>query len=319
MIQHLERPQKRLGRAIGLMVLANLFCAIQALLVKEGAAHFTTNALVFGRCLVNLILLYGWVVCTQGRQGVRTLYATKALKYHCLRSLLGIGAMYCFYYALHFLTVSLATLILFTFPVFIPLVTRLWLKVKIVHRLWWGLALSFLGIILVLSPSGRFFQWAIFIPLIGAIFTSFSVVTVRVLHYHAESTSTIMAYFFSAGVVVSSLFFWGDGGVSARAITGRGVILVLSIGVAAAFFQTLVTLAAKYAPSRFLSPFIYGVFIFSALGDYWIWDTLPSWETGLGFVMICLGAAFMVLLYPKNDVTFIQKQEENHPEDIGVS
>ncbi len=319
MIQQLKRPHKRLGRAIGLMVFANVFCATQALLVKEGAAYFTTNALVFGRCLVNLILLYGWVMCTQGISGMRALYVTKTLKYHFLRSCLGVGGMYCFYYALHLLSLSLTTLLFFTFPVFIPLVTRLWLKVKIVHRLWWGLAVSFLGIMLVLHPSGRFLQWAIFIPLVGAVFTSISVVTIRVLHYHAESTSTIMAYYFSLGVLVSFCLLWVGGELSIKALTGSGGALILSIGVAAALFQTLLTLAAKYAPSRFLSPFIYGVFIFSALGDYWIWKTLPSWVTCLGFLLVCLGSVLMVVLYPKNDMTFVRKQEENHPEDSGVT
>jgi len=308
MIQHLERPKSNFRLAIGLIILADLFCAIQAIFVKLASPYFSANALVFGRCLINLIMLYGWVLFTTRGKGFQTLYKTKAWKYHLVRSISGVSAVYCLYYGLILMPIGPATLLFFTFPIFIPLIARIWLRVALIHSLWWGLGISFLGILFVLRPGAGLFNPAAFIPLLGAILGSIATVSIRVLHY-TERSDTIMAYYFTFGVLISGFIFFCFHDLTTEIFTFYSVWMAVFVGIAAAIFQTIFTLATKYAPVRFLSPFIYGVFIFSSLGDYLIWGKVLQTGTIIGFLLICLGTILTVFLYPKDDRVFVEKKK----------
>jgi len=309
MIHHSTRPKNHFKLAIGLILLADLFCAGQAIFVKMASPYLGANALTFVRCFVNLIILYGWTLFTEGSTGFKTLYSTKALKRHMVRSLSGAGAVYCLYYGLVLMPIGPATLLFFTFPVFIPVIARIWLKVALIHRLWWGIGVSFLGILLILHPGAGLFDIAALIPLFGAILGSIATLSVRVLH-HTEKSKTIMAYYFTAGTIISALVLAIFYKQTKTIFTFYSLSMAVLVGIAAAIFQTLFTLSTKHAPTRFLSPFIYGIFIFAALGDYFIWGKLLDFGTLIGFLLICVGAILMAFLYPKNDLVFVSKKKD---------
>lgn len=60
MIQHLQRPKKRLSLAILLIIIASVFLAVQAMCVKLASSYLTTNFLTFARSFVNLVMLMIW-------------------------------------------------------------------------------------------------------------------------------------------------------------------------------------------------------------------------------------------------------------------
>ncbi|WP_420420840.1 DMT family transporter [Simkania sp.] len=304
MIQHLERPQHKFKLAVTLILIADLFCAIQAIFVKMASPYFSANTLVFGRCLVNLLMLYGWILFSTGGKGFKTLYRAKEWKLHLIRSVAGVGAVYCLYYGLALMPIGPATLLFFTFPIFIPIVARVWLRVAIIHRLWWGL-----GILFVLRPGAGLFNPAAFIPLLGAICGSVATVSIRVLHRYGEDTDTIMAYYFTAGVMVSGLILLFTREFLFETFTFATTSLIVLAGVFAALFQTVFTLSTKFATARFLSPFIYGIFIFSAVAEYFFWGKVPQMGTLWGFGFIAVGTILMIFLYPKDDIQFVPKKK----------
>jgi len=309
MIQHLERPKHNFRLAVTLILVADLFCAMQAIFVKMASPYFSATTLVFGRCFINLLMLYGWVLCSTGGKGFKTLYKAKEWKYHLIRSFSGVGAVFCLYFGLVLMPIGPTTLLFFTFPIFIPIIARLWFRVALIHRLWWGIGISFLGIIFVLRPGAAVFNAAALIPLLGAILGSIATVSIRVLHRYGERSDTIMAYYFTIGVVVSGIVLLIVGDFSLEHLTFSSGMLVLLAGVFAALFQTVFTLSTKYATARFLSPFIYGIFIFSAVADYFFWGKVPKLGTLFGFVLIAIGTVLMIFLYPKDDIKFVPKKK----------
>jgi len=236
-LRHLQRPKNRFPLAITLMLLACLFAATQTILVKMASPYFGAKSLVFFRCLVNLIMLYMWVFFAEGKGGVRTLYATRAWKYHLIRSIAGVGAIYCFYYALILMPIETATLLFFTFPIFIPIIARVWLKIVLIHRLWWGIGIAFLGILFILRPGIGLFNARVFIPLLGAILGSTATLSMRALH-HTDRPKTIMAYFFTFGVLISGLILILFNDWAKDTFTLYSISIVVLIGVTAALFQT---------------------------------------------------------------------------------
>lgn len=301
MIQHLETPKNYFNFAIPFIILADLFSAIQAVFVKLGSFYLSVNTLIFIVFLVNLLMLYGWVICTEGKGGFRKLYKVKIWRYHFLRSVFGVAAIYALYYGVLLMPIGPATLLYFTFPLFIPFVSRIWLNVAMIHRLWWGLGLSFLGILFVLHVRKGVFNSIALIPLLGSLFCSISTVSLRALNYYRENSKTIIAYYFTFGVLISGLIFAFFRDLSNEQFTLFSTGIAIFVGIFAALFQVFLTLSIKYAPIRFLSPFIYGVFIFSSLGDYWVFGVKLDQKTAIGFLLICLGAVLMLFLYPKEE------------------
>lgn len=300
MVQHLDQPKNNFKLAIGITLLSNFVYVVQAICVKITSPYFSVNGLVFVRSLLSLLVLYGWVLLKRKKINFLTLYQTKALKYQMIRSICGLGVLYCLYYGIFLMPVASATLLFFTFPIFIPVVARVWRGVSFIHRLWWGIGTSFIGIIIVLNPRFELFNPVALIPLLGAFLCSVSIIAIRVLN-RTDTVDTVMAYYFLFSTIISGIIFFTFKGLSANISTLFGVWGALLVAVASTMFQALFTLAPKYAPVRFLSPFMYSVFIFAAIGDYFIWGKVVSGRVLIGFAFIVIGALLMIFLYPKQE------------------
>ncbi|MCB1107718.1 MAG: DMT family transporter [Chlamydiia bacterium] len=301
MIQHLKRPKKRTALAITLMVIATVVLALQALFVKLASPYLSTNFLCFSRFFINFVMLMIWVFISPTAPKASTLFRTTNYRHHAARSIFGVFAVYGFYLGITHLSLTTGTLIFFSFPLFVPLVARLWLRVRIVKRLWWGLGIAFLGLLFVLRPGEGVFNPFVIVPLIGAIFAGTASVAIRTLNY-TEPWEKITAFFFTFGVVVSAaiLFLFP----SHEIYTAKSLGYAFLVGFFAGIYQILLTIAAKFAPMRLISPFVYLSFIFGAILQYFIWgQTVPPGEI-LGFALIVMGTALLVFLYPKNDLQF---------------
>lgn len=306
MIQHLKRPKKRLSLGIGLMACASLALAIQAACVKLASDYLSINFLTFARSFVNLILLIVWVACSPTAPKFSELYKTNHYKHHAVRSLFGVAALYCFYFSINNFSLATGTLVFYSFPLFVPLVSRLWLRVKFVHRLWFGLGIAFIGLLFVLRPGEHLFNPLSLIPLLGAMLAAIAFVAVRTLSY-TEPWERITAYFFTLSVIVTAivLHLFPEG---KEVYTFQSLGLAFLAGLFAATFQVLLTISAKFAPMRLLSPIVYLSFIFGAVIQYFLWGEKIVEGVILGFSLILVGTIILIFLYPKEDLKFVNKK-----------
>ena len=194
--------KSRHGLAILVMVGASLALAIQAMFVKLASSELSTNFLCFMRSVVNLSLLFFWILFSPSAPKFSTFFHSKVYSFHAVRSLCGVASLFCFYYSITKISLATGTLIYYSFPLFVPLVCRVWLGIKVIHRLWWGLGIAFLGLLIVLHP-GRSLNPLDFIPLLGALLTGTSVVAVRKLNY-SEPWEKITGYYFLLSVIATA-------------------------------------------------------------------------------------------------------------------
>lgn len=307
MIQDLERPKKNFLRAIILILIADVVLTAQAVFVKLSSAYVSTNFLCFARSFINLLMLLIWVAIAKSAPKFKELFQTEYRSKHLIRSIAGTLAIYGFYYGINLLSLSSGTLLFYTFPLFVPIVSRVWLRVQIIPRMWWGLGVAFLGIIFVLRPGAGIFDLAAFIPLVGAVFAATAVVSMRTLHF-TEPWEKIMAYYFTISVILTAIVTFFTTDLTQEIFNGKSLLFILGAGVFAALFQSLLTFASKYAPVRFLSPFVYLSFVFGVISETLIWHTAIHPGVIIGFLLIVVGTVVMVLLYPKDDLKFKEKK-----------
>ncbi len=274
--------RRREGRVVlgGLMVLtaALMFAGVGAL-VKLASRTLPTEMNVFARNAVALAFFVPWLLARHEWRGLQT----TRLRFHLVRSASGLGAMYCFYYALKTLPLADAVLLHYTAPVFIPLLARWWLKEPVAPRVRTAVAVGFLGIVLILKPGFGLFQPAGLVGLASGLLSALAMTAIRRMSA-TEPTVRIIFYFTVFSTISSSVpLAW------AWKTPESGLYWVLAgmgaLSIAAQFF---VTRGYSLAPAGQLGPFSYGNVLFAALLGWLLWGESLDFLTGAGALLTCL-------------------------------
>jgi len=268
------------------MVASALLFAFMGALVKIAAARLPNTMIVFARSALGLVALVPWLL----HGGARNL-ATRHFREHLVRGLAGLGAMYCFFYAIAHLRLADAVLLYYSLPLFMPFIESAWLGEPFPRRLWWSVGLGFLGVLVILRPGAGIFHPAALAGLAGALLAAVAQVGVRQLT-RSEPSSRIVFYF---GVIATA----GSALPLVRAWTTPVPALWLTlaaIGVLATLGQLLLTEAYAYAPAAQVGPFVYASVVFAGLFDWWLFGRPPDRYTVAGAFLIALAGILALRL-----------------------
>ena len=283
-----EKPSPQsltdLPRAAAFMVGAAFLFAVMSVMVKL-LSHALPNAvLVFLRSGLSLLVLLPTMV----RRGVGRLH-TRHLREHIVRGTVGMGAMYCFFFAIAKLGLAEALLLNYSLPLFIPLVERAWLGEPTPPGIWRPIGIGMVGLVLILKPGLGLFQPAALVGVLGALFAATAQVGVRRLTL-TESVTNIVFYFSICSTVISlgpALLTWVTP-------TASSIPLVLAMVAAGTVAQLLMTRAYQLAPAAQVGPFIYGSVAFAAFFDWLLFARHPDALSSLGTALV-VGAGILAL------------------------
>ena len=99
------------------VIAAGALFAVMSAGVKVLSASQPSTVIVFGRNGFALLALLPWIGW-RGWSAIRT----RVLRFHLLRGLAGLTAMYCFFYTIGRLELADAVLLNYTLPLFMPLI-----------------------------------------------------------------------------------------------------------------------------------------------------------------------------------------------------
>lgn len=293
-------PPLRLKLGISLVLLAALSNAIMILFVKlaENGA-MPTSIVIFSRFFVNLLIVLPFL-CLHPH-GFFERIKTKRLPFHLFRDVLGFISLYSYFFATKYISLAGASTLFNTAPLFIPLIVFFWLRIKIYHQLWWGLAIGFIGILLMLQPSHEIVQTASFIGLFSGLTVGITMIAGRLLSSTEPATRTLF-YYFLVGTILAFIVmvlqyphFWQ------HINNWKTLLLLIGVGVFGYFYQIFLTSSSKYAPVRLTSSFLYTSVIFSLFFDFRIFHHTPNLVRAMGIILIIAGAVLLVYLYPEDD------------------
>lgn len=229
----------------------------------KAAADTPNEVVVFIRCIVSLLTLTPWLL----RHGPGVL-KTRRLGGHLWRATFGVGAMYCFFYAIGALPLANAMLLAYSTPLWVPFIAWAWIAEKPPLLIFPAVLLGLAGIVLIIKPTAQTFAGgAALVGLASGMLAACAMVGIRRIA-DTEPAERIVFYFALLATGVSSVpLLWAWQMPSHSALTQ-----LVAAGVLATIGQLQLTRAYGFAPAARVGPFSYSAVPFSALLAWWLWN-----------------------------------------------
>ena len=257
-------------------VVAEFFFVSMSAVIRVASAEVPNEVVVFFRNLFGLLLLLPWLL----HRGIGGL-ATRHLRWHLTRSLAGLAAMYCFFYALAHIPLAEAVLMKLTAPLFLPLVAFLWLRERIPQGVAWAIVLGFVGVTLILRPGFRELSPVLLVALAGGALAAVAKTGVRRLT-RTEPITRVVFYFALIATVVSAVpLAW-----SWVPLAPRDWGLLALVGLLATGGQFSMTAAYGLAPAGQIGPFTYTAVLFASGYGWLFWGEPLTAVTAAGALLV---------------------------------
>ena len=258
---------------------ASLTFAMLGAVVKVVSLSLTTEMVVFFRNFCSLFFILPWIWYSPPPGGVRTSY----LSLHLLRSLAGLGGMYCFFYVIARLQLSESFLLMSTAPLFIPIIAYGWIQEPVERKVRGAIIIGFIGIILILKPGMGVFRPIAFVGLGAGLMGALAMVSIRRMS-SSEPTIRIVFYFTVFGTLISAMplvWSWQSPKVEIW-------WLLVLMGLLAAVGQFLLTKGYSLAPAAKVGPFSYSNVVFAMVLGWVLWGEGLDFLTWVGAFLICI-------------------------------
>lgn len=202
------------------------------------------------------------------------------------RSLLGIGGVMCFFWAIDHLLLADASMLARLSPFFVAVFAAVFLREPLTTRVVAALILGFSGGLLVIKPT---FDLEVLPALVGAssaVFAGGAYVLLRYLR-NREAPETIVLHFSLVSVVGLMPFVLPN--FDRPTLTEW--LWLLGIGLGAAAGQLALTASYRHAPAGRVALIGYANIIFSAFFGWLWWAEVPDLFSIAGGVLILIGGA----------------------------
>jgi len=293
-----KKLKTRLALGVPLMLLASLANTGMSACMKLLTRDLGTVGIVFWRNLLCLFFTLPLVYFANSSIPLRDKLRVGNWKHLVIRILSGLLALFLLVYSLKTLSIGTTALLINTYPILIPIVASLWLGVKMIHKLWWGIGLGFLGVAIVLNPQTGTFQWSMLTAMGASLLSAIAYLSLRMSHYSDPAYRTLFYIFLFSTLITGtwSLFLWDE---NWAALQFEMWPYLLGAGISGFIFQFCMTMASKFGPMRVLSPFAYSTVVFSMIVDRWEWNIPLTATMVIGSVLIFCGGFLTTYLYPK--------------------
>lgn len=281
-------------RGIAFMLLSSFCFASMSALAKYMNQSLPSIELVFFRSAVGLpFLLYSlYQEPPKNQKGGE-------LGFLIYRGLIGAFTMYCLFYALEHLGLSLTNTYGQAFPLFIALMTFLWVpNERLSLRQALFLMLGFMGILFIFQPEANIPWTKHGIGIVYALGTALGYLAIKKAQRSYDSRWIIIS-FMGMGLLCSivslalgTYFHWPNGFFSAQWVnpTWFQWIQALILGLLALGVQGFTTKALKYEKTSVVGAIGNSSVLFSILIELTLGNPLPNALTFLGMGMVLMGS-----------------------------
>ena len=213
------------------------------------------------------------------------------------RSLLGVGGVTCYFFAIGHLILADAAMLTKVSPFFVAVFAAFFLGERAPWGVMLAMAVAFAGGLFIIKPR---FDLSVVPALIGlgsSLFAGGAYTVLRALRTR-EATATIVFHFSLVSVLATAPIVASDPYLP----RGAEWLFLLGIGVGAAIGQLGLTVAYRSAPAAQISIYSYSTILFSALLGLIVWREIPDTLSLTGGVLIIAGGALAFAVRPSQSL-----------------
>lgn len=206
---------------------------------------------------------------------------TRNLPLQLYRSGFLILATIFFFAALSQIDLATASAIFLMAPLIVTALSGQFLRENVDRHRWVGVAVGFIGAMIVIQPGGEQWHPAMIWGLLAAAMYAFYQISTRALSDTDRPVTTVF-YTSLPGVVIMSfvvLFFW-------RTPEWMAAMLMCMTGVLSGFAHYAIIRAFQEAPASVITPFGYTSLLWAIILGFFVFAELPTMSTLLGAAII---------------------------------
>jgi len=274
------------ARAILLMVGSVAFFAVMDALVKDLGSRYPTMQMMFFRSLFAFVPIMLLILHNGSLQALRM----NSITGHLLRSLVGVGAMFCFFYAYSRMPLADVVAISFAAPVFVVALSVPLLGERVGPRRWTAVLIGFAGVMIMLRPGPDMLSSVALVPLVGTGLFAVAMIVLRKLG-RTETSASVAFTFTLSCTLVSGLalpFVWVSPDLADLAA-------LIAVGLLGGVGQILMTTAFKHGDVAIVAPFEYTSMIWATLLGFAFWNEIPGLNIWVGVAVVMASGMFILL------------------------
>lgn len=268
---------------------------------KEASATVTIAQVIFIRCLFGTMLLSLYVFFKKDI----SLIKTKSLPLQLGRGVGGFLGLFFLFKSCNLLPLSEATAISFAATIFITALSVPLLKEHVGIKRWSAVLIGFIGILIVVQPSGDVNLWGATTGIISALFEALIMILARILGRQDQAFTTVF-YHTIVSLTLSGImccFEWVPPST-------EHIMMLGTLGFCGVMGHVVITHAYKIASAVVVAPMLYTQIIWGGLVGYFVWGEVPNLAFYLGVLLVILSGVYTIYLESKKDIPHIQAKDD---------
>ncbi len=253
---------------------------------KEILVSYSLEQFVFLRSIIGVAL---FLLLARQFGGFSRL-KTERWRWHLVRTLLAVGAMFGFFYGLARMPLVDALTLGFTAPLMVTALSVPMLGEHVGWRRWTAVVIGFLGVLIILRPGEQQVSLAHIAVLIAAFCYACLAITARKLSNTENSYS--LSVYVTSGPLLVSMTMLGAGEWQPPDLNGW--ILFVLAGACSVIAWIGIIGGYRRASPAMLAPFEYTALIGGAIAGYVIWNEVPDKWVVAGATVIIVSGLFVV-------------------------
>ncbi|MDR2978124.1 MAG: DMT family transporter [Rickettsiales bacterium] len=265
--------------------------AANNIIKKYLSLYFQSFEIIFFRFLFSTITLVPFIMYS----GIQVL-KTNNILIHIIKGILLFWAITFWNYGLAIGSITIATVISFSMPLFVLLLAVFFLNENIIWQRWAVTIIGFIGIVITFKPNSSNFDPKILVFIVSAsFFAILDIVNKRLV----VKESTIGMLFYSA--LITTIFaspmlltYW-------QAPSPLELVLLFILGTNSNLILLLILKAFALLNATALAPYRYFELLISTTAAYFIFNEFPDKNTLYSALILVVSTLFIVCSEHKRD------------------
>jgi len=212
----------------------------------------------------------------------------KNLRLQSIRAACAVGSSFLFIGGLVYLPLADCVAIAFSGPLFVTALATPMLGEQVGWRRWSAVTVGFLGVLVIVRPTGDAVQWVALLPLLGALCGAFRDLLTRKVRA-SESPAALLAFMMGAMMLAGFTtlpFGWAP-------VAAFDLMLLAIAGILIGGAQYLVIHAFYIAEASLIIPYKYVSLIWASLIGFVVWGDVPGSNVLLGAMLIVASGLYI--------------------------